>query len=151
MIFHVFLRLDFGIDFGSHFWWNMPPKWPPKSIPGTTFATKNAWKWYTPDWGKPSRSRPFSRHRFFNVFGSPYGTILGKVRPFWFHPGAPGNHFGAPGRHFVSPGIILEAIVHDFSCFLENRFRDRFLIALLSASTQITKNLVAKRKQKQTH
>ena len=98
---HVFSRFAFGIDFGSHFQWNVTPKTPPKSIPGTTFsATGSTFGGY----GFPARAswcRPFFGQRFVHAFWSPFGSILAPFGSFWLRVGSLWVLFGsildAPG------------------------------------------------------
>ena len=82
----------------------------------------------------------FFRASFFQCFQVPFRRHFGQgsalLAPFWL-----------PGSSFWNPRASFWSFRDDFSCFLDNRFRDRFLIALLSASTQITKNWVTKREK----
>ena len=90
--FMFMLRLDFGITFCSHFWWKKAPKWPPKSIPEPTFATKMARKWHNPELQKHPRAELFSGIDF----SIPFGTLLAH---FW----CPLAQLWCPWDHFCSP------------------------------------------------
>ena len=129
MFFHVFLRLDFGIEFWQNFWRKKAPKWPPKSIPGATRSTKKALKIsarFPPD---RSWSRPFFGQRVFYVFWSTFGVLLVNVGPFWLHLGPFGVHVGPFWLHFGSfldaPGWFLQEINRIWNRYSQAGFSQR--------------------------